>query len=110
MAKKKIVKTLKSEQRKIPVTYKTYQFVDHDPAIDLFRGALTQSGLSANLAASLSGVSKGAIHNWLKGKTKRPQFATLNAAAVAVGYEFRFAPTVPSGFVAVPPKQKLRRV
>lgn len=38
-------------------------------------------------ACRRSGVSPSTLHNWKNKNTRQPQFATMNATALAVGYE-----------------------
>ena len=69
--------------------YRTYNFIDKDPVIDVTRTVL-QDVLGEHFvtrAARLSGVSANTLHNWFKGGTRRPQFATVAAVLASVGYE-----------------------
>jgi hypothetical protein len=66
--------------------YGTYKFSGQDPATGKVLDELDGEKISA--IASASGVSPSTFMNWRKKKTKRPQFATLNAALRAVGKEF----------------------
>lgn len=75
--------------------YKTYHFRDQDPIVAKLRTVVKDEaearGISvkamANTACDLSGVSRSAKNNWYTGKTKRPQFSTLNAFARAMDHE-----------------------
>lgn len=49
--------------------------------------ALAQGGYSISESCRKSGVSPTTLHNWKNKKTRSPQFATLNATALATGYE-----------------------
>lgn len=69
--------------------YKTYSFRDKDPVIDLLRTAIKDSGVSHKRISEDSGVSQGTLSNWFVGPTRRPQFATTQAVARALGYELR---------------------
>jgi hypothetical protein len=64
--------------------YKSYSFRDKDPIIDAFRTLKDDSDTSATRIAEV-GPSTSTIHKWLKGKTRRPQFAAVWAAARACG-------------------------
>ena len=66
--------------------YKSYNFVDKDPIIDLMRGMLNEQHMPYIKISALSGVSEGTLRNWFDGKTKRPQFATVAAVMGAMGY------------------------
>lgn len=68
--------------------YRSYNFVDKDPAIDKIRTLMRDEGVSEREMHILSNVSQSTIHNWLEGKTRRPQHTTLAAAAAAVGYDW----------------------
>jgi hypothetical protein len=78
--------------------YKTYHFKDQDPIVAKLRTVVKDEaesrGISvkqmANTACDLSGVAKGTKNNWYSQKTKRPQFATLNAFARAIDRELDF--------------------
>jgi transcriptional regulator with XRE-family HTH domain len=77
--------------------YKTYYFRpgSQDPIVDALRTVLKDEAAArgtsikalANRACDLSGVSRSTKGNWLAGKTRRPQFATLNAFARAIDHE-----------------------
>ncbi len=68
--------------------YKTYRFVDKDPVIDILRTAFDDTDTSYAQASRASGVSTTTYNNWFKGSTRRPQFASVQATAKAMGYEF----------------------
>ena len=68
--------------------YKTYLFKDKDPVIaDLHRWIL-DSKYSYEDVAARSGVTVTTLQRWFYGATKKPQFATLQAVARAVGASF----------------------
>ena len=77
------------EGRTIKV-YKSYNFKDKDPIIDKARTVVQDSGMTYHDIFVASGVTVGTLHNWFEGGTKRPQFATLNAVARALGKELDF--------------------
>jgi hypothetical protein len=64
--------------------YKTYVFRQVDPIVDALQPAL-RSHKSKELQ-DLSGVSASTMRNWRKRKTRRPQFCTVTAVALAAGY------------------------
>jgi transcriptional regulator with XRE-family HTH domain len=72
--------------------YKSYNFKDKDPIIDRMRTIFEDAGISHAKAAALSGVSSSTFSNWFEGETKRPQFATVMAAARALGYDVTVVP------------------
>jgi len=69
--------------------YRTYVFVDKDPVIDKMRTLVDDADVSYREIKESSGVSTTTLSNWFHGKTRRPQFATVNAVALALGREFR---------------------
>ena len=79
MAKAKTVRTLKP--------YKLYKFSGQDPMTGKVLDELEEAGLNLSAAGRESGVAASTLGNWRKKKTKRPQFATLNATLMAVGKE-----------------------
>lgn len=67
------------------IKYTTYSFVEKDPIIDVLR-TVKADGEHTNADLShASKVSRSTLNNWFKGKTRRPQFATVAAVAVAMG-------------------------
>ena len=68
--------------------YRSYAFVDKDPVIDKIRTVVEDSRESYQEIHEASGVSKATLYNWFMGKTRRPQYATINAVARALGHEF----------------------
>jgi hypothetical protein len=73
-------------------TYKSYSFIDKDPIIDEIRTLYQDSGVNYGWLHEHAGVSPGTLVNWFDGQTKRPQAATLNAVARALGYKLGFVP------------------
>lgn len=67
--------------------YATYAFRDKDPVIDYLRTAKAKAGVSTSKVAKDSGVSPATLANWFGGTTRRPQFATVVAAARGIGPE-----------------------
>lgn len=71
--------------------YRSYNYVDKDPAIDKLRTVVKDEKCSEKNLAILSGVSSTTIDNWFNGKTRRPQHTTLAAAAAALGYDWNLS-------------------
>lgn len=69
--------------------YKSYNFTDKDPIIDVLRTLVERSGLSWDEIAEKSGVSQTTLYGWFQGKTMRPQFATVMAVLTTLGVDFR---------------------
>jgi hypothetical protein len=72
------------------VIYKSYNFVDKDPAIDVVRTMVQLSNKTYRHINDAGGPVPATLYNWFDGKTRRPQFCTLIAAARAVGGDIRF--------------------
>ena len=74
----------------IPV-YKSYRFINKDPVIDELRTMFKDEKLDSPLGykeIEQRGAAKSATYrNWFRGKTRRPQHATVMATAHALGYE-----------------------
>jgi transcriptional regulator with XRE-family HTH domain len=73
-------------------TYKSYVFIDKDPIIDELRTVVQDSGQSYKQIHEDSGVSISTLSAWFAGETRRPQAASLNAVARALGYKLGFVP------------------
>lgn len=65
--------------------YKSYNFRDKDPVIDVLRTAREDGHVRMTDLTAASGVSATTYYNWWQGKTRRPQFATVAACARAMG-------------------------
>lgn len=65
--------------------YKSYNFVDKDPVIDMVRTAIQLSNKSYKQIAEKGGPSVSTQYAWFDGKTRRPQFCTTAAALRASG-------------------------
>jgi hypothetical protein len=66
-----------------------YNFVDKDPVIDEVRTVITDEGLFKKLGtvADLSSLSRTTLDNWFHGDTKRPQYASVMAVMLSLGYD-----------------------
>lgn len=73
-------------------TYKSYSFTDKDPIIDEIRTMVGDSGASYLWIEEHSGVTRVTLRAWFMGKTRKPQAATINAVARALGYKLGFVP------------------
>lgn len=65
--------------------YKAYPFTDKDPIIDVLRTIKRDTEMSDTEIKDAGGPTTSTLRNWFKGNTRRPQFATVAAAAVAMG-------------------------
>jgi transcriptional regulator with XRE-family HTH domain len=73
-------------------TYKSYSFTEKDPIIDEIRTVVQMSGFSYLKIEEHSGVTSQTLRAWFDGKTRKPQAATLNAVARALGFKLGFVP------------------
>ena len=65
--------------------YRAYSFTDKDPIIDVLRTIKRDAEMSDREIMDGGGPTVGTLRNWFNGKTRRPQFATVAAASVAMG-------------------------
>lgn len=65
--------------------YKTYRFTDYDPVIAVLRHSKDEAKVKNSVIRKDSGVSSSTLYNWDRGKTRKPQFATVVAVARAIG-------------------------
>lgn len=65
--------------------YKSYNFVDKDPIIDELRTMIQATEISYKEIERRSGVATATLNAWFKGRTKRPQAATVRAVARCMG-------------------------
>lgn len=72
--------------------YKSYNFTEKDPIIDELRTVVQGSGHTYKQISEDSGVSTQTLSAWFMGETRRPQAASLNAVARALGYKLGFVP------------------
>lgn len=78
--------------------YATYSFVDKDPVIDKLRTVVQRVSVregksfdaTVDRLAIDAGLSTSTPYGWFKGKTKRPQHASINAFALAGNFELVF--------------------
>lgn len=69
--------------------YKSYVFRTQDPVVKKVLEAINENGATFKLVHERSGVSQSTLSNWKRKKTMRPMFATVTAAARAVGHDFK---------------------
>lgn len=65
--------------------YKAYPFTDKDPIIDVLRTVKRDVEMTDSQIKEAGGPTTSTLRNWFKGTTRRPQFATVAAAGVAMG-------------------------
>jgi DNA-binding phage protein len=64
--------------------YKSYNFLDKDPIVDYTRTKVFANGGPSKIAKE-SNVAPTTLYGWYKGRTRRPQFATVAAVLLACG-------------------------
>lgn len=67
---------------------RSYNFVDKDPEIDVFRTAFQKEKITENDLAVLAGLSNATVHNIFGGKTMWPRHSTFGKIAGAMGYSY----------------------
>lgn len=65
--------------------YKAYPFVEKDPVIDVVRTIKRDKGMTNQQIRDAGGPAVGTMNGWFNKNTRRPQFATIAAACVAMG-------------------------
>lgn len=71
--------------------YKLYRFSGQDPMTSKVLAEVDDAGMKFGAVSRETGVAASTLSNWRKKKTKRPQFATLNATLMAFGKELVIA-------------------
>ena len=65
-----------------------YNFTGKDPVIEDLRRMLTSREITNKALAANSGRCTSTVRNIFYGETKRPQFATIQSLAMALGWRF----------------------
>ena len=65
--------------------YRSYVFRERDPIIDAFIALRSDAKLSYSQVRKKGGPATATLSAWENGRTKRPQHATIAAAASAIG-------------------------
>jgi hypothetical protein len=64
--------------------YRTYHFSGQDPAVQDLLSEISDF----KEASEATGVARSTFRNWQTRKTRRPKFATMQAAAMGVGLHY----------------------
>ena len=67
------------------ILYKSYVFRDRDPILDALATLREDAKMSFTQVHNKGGPATTTLSAWESGKTKRPQHATVAAAASAIG-------------------------
>jgi transcriptional regulator with XRE-family HTH domain len=70
---------------------RSYNFVDKDPEIDVFRTLYQKEHLKEDDLAALAGVATTTVKNMMGGETRRPLHSTFAKLAAAMGYKYGLA-------------------
>lgn len=70
--------------------YQTYRFSarEKDPIIDQVRTMMDDTGTSVRELSEKTHLSESTVRNWIDGDTRKPQFASISAAVIGMGFEF----------------------
>jgi transcriptional regulator with XRE-family HTH domain len=85
---------------------RSYNFVDKDPEIDVFRTIYQKERIKENDLAVLAGLSGSTVKNMFGGTTRRPQHATFAKMAGAMGYEYGLQREKPPNYEKELPKAR----
>ena len=72
--------------------HRSYNNVEKDPEIDVFRTLYQTSHIKETDLAVLAGLSASTVQNMFGGKTRRPQHATFAKMAGALGHKYKLVP------------------
>jgi len=75
----------------------SYNWVDHDPAINLVLGAMGEAHITKGGIESLGGPKSQTLRNWETGKTREPRNSTVEAALRCCGFR-RVIERLPTNF------------
>lgn len=67
---------------------RSYNFIDKDPEIDVFRTMYQKQRVKESDLAVLAGLSLNTVKNMFGGQTRRPLHATFGKLAGAMGCEY----------------------
>jgi transcriptional regulator with XRE-family HTH domain len=67
---------------------RSYNFIDKDPEVDVFRTLYQKEKLKESDLAVLAGLSVSTVKHMMGGVTRRPQHATFAKLAGAMGYKY----------------------
>lgn len=85
---------------------RSYNFVDKDPEIDVWRGLWQKERIKEADLAVLAGLSPNTVKNMFGGETRRPQHATFAKMAGAMGYVYKAVREDKPDYEAELPKAK----
>ena len=86
--------------------YKSYSFVDKNPALDLARDAVQRSGKSFKEIRENGGAAPGTLNGWFNGATRNCHHDTWVATIKAAGGDVGVQMPKSSMWVKLPSKAK----
>lgn len=90
--------------------FKTYVFKEQDPIVGKVLIVIRDTNKHDTTVANDSGVSVSTLKNWRSRKTRRPQFATVNAVLRSCGKKLIVADIASKDEIHTSSRQKLRLV
>src|SRR5262245_17705498 len=84
----------------------SYNQVDKDPQIDVWRTIYQKEHIKEDDLAALAGLSTSTVKNMFGGKTRRPQFITYQKLASATGHKYVLHRDGPPDYATEIPKAK----
>jgi transcriptional regulator with XRE-family HTH domain len=78
---------------------RSYNFVDRDPEIDVFRTAWQAEGITLTQLAVLAGLANATVEKLFgkKATTRRPAHSTFGKLAGAMGYDYKLTRSASGG-------------
>jgi predicted transcriptional regulator len=81
---------MKSNKKRGIFAYKSYNFVDKDPVLDIEKTVVQRSGMSFKEIHEAGGATPGTLNKHFNGATKTSRFDTLMATFRACGGDIEF--------------------
>lgn len=88
---------------------RSYNFIDKDPEIDVFRTLWQKDRIKEVDLADLAGLSVSTVKNMFGGTTRRPAHATFAKMAGAMGYKYELSRDIKPAYEKQIPKAKEQR-
>ncbi len=97
---------MKSNKKRGVFIYKSYNFVDKNPALDLARDAVQRSGKSFREIREAGGPTPGTLNGWFNGDTRNCHHDTWVATIKAAGGDVGVQMPKSNQWVKLPSKGK----
>ncbi len=69
----------------------SYNNVDKDPEVDVFRGIYQKEHIKEDDLAAMAGLATSTVKNLFGGQTRKPQHLTYHKLASAMGYAYKLS-------------------